>query len=42
MELRSIRAFGHEFDIVADAKKTLLVENGCETVLNDNLINLEA
>ena len=42
MELRSIRAFGHEFDIVADSKKTLLIENGCETVLNDNLIKLES
>jgi hypothetical protein len=31
MELRSIRAFGHEFDIVADTKRTLLVENGRET-----------
>ena len=41
MVLRSIRAFGHEFDIVADAKRTLLVENGRETVVNDKLIKLE-
>ena len=42
MELRSIRAFGHEFDIVADAKRTLLVENGQEKIVEGKLIKLES